>query len=200
MYIFKKIALGSASVAMILTPAAPIMAADMGTTDHAPLSAYDGAASYDDDASSYHRRGRYHRHRDRVDAGDVIAGIGILAGIAILADAASKSKKRDRDDRNYPQDYPRGYPQNYPQDNRQNFPQNGTEGGYGSGNDIGDAVEACSVAAESRAGGNAQVEQISSVTRDGDGWRVEGDLSGARVSSFSCGVTGGQVDFIQFND
>ena len=32
-----------------------------------------------------------HHHRDRVDAGDVIAGILIIGGIAAIASAASKS-------------------------------------------------------------------------------------------------------------
>ncbi len=59
------------------------------------------------------------------------------------------------------------------------------------------AVEACSSAAE-RDG--ARVEEIRNVTRDGEGWRVEGRLSGGKDDDFTCGATNGEVDFVQFGD
>jgi hypothetical protein len=55
----------------------------------------------------------------------------------------------------------------------------------------------CSNAAE-RDG--ARVNEIRSVTRDGDGWRVEGGLSGGQDESFTCGATNGEVDFVTFGD
>ena len=50
-----------------------------------------------------------HRHHDRVDAGDVIAGILIIGGIAAIASAASKNK-RDRRDNNREYDNRPEYP------------------------------------------------------------------------------------------
>ena len=49
------------------------------------------------------------------------------------------------------------------------------------------------VLATGSAGGGALV-------RDGEGWRVEGDLSGGDDASFTCGATNGEVDFVQYDD
>ena len=125
-----------------------------------------------------------------------MTGIGILAGIAILADATSSSNKRDRRREREQQ----RYPQPYPQDQRQSYP--GSEqpnNSAGNGSDLGTAVNVCTQAAESRASNNVRVSEIRSVTRDGNGWRVEGELSGGNSRGFSCGATNGQVDFIQLN-
>ena len=124
-----------------------------------------------------------HRHHDRVDAGDVLTGIGILAGIAIIASAASKSDRQDR----APE--PRSYP-SYPED----------DGGYQSsrsgGGDVSSAVQSCSAEVERRA--DATVSEIGSVTRDGDGWRVEGTLDTGRT--FTCGATDGRTDYVQLDN
>jgi hypothetical protein len=46
---------------------------------------------------------RHWRHRDRVDTGDVLAGILIIGGIAAVASAASKSSRnREANDYRYP--------------------------------------------------------------------------------------------------
>ncbi len=174
MTFFRKTAAGSVAFAMVATGLTPAFAAT--STHPANISGHKGPVL--EQASDY-RRWRRHRHRDRVDAGDIIAGIGILAGIAIIADAASKSSKRERRS-----------------DRRSDYPH--PERRYPSSNDLGAAVSACSNAAETAAGDGTRVDEIRSATRDGEGWRVSGYLSGNR--GFDCGVTAGNVDFIQLND
>lgn len=170
---FRKVALTIGTAAVVVTSAVPAMAAvslDRGKTVLTSAGEYDGW-----------NRGHY-RHRDKVDGGDILTGIAILAGIAIVAGAASKGDKRNRNSDRYPNDYP--------QDNRR-------DANVFRGNDVGTAVQTCTSAAER---GSARVEEIRSVTRDGDGWRVEGDLSGGEDQNFTCGSTNGDVDFIQFGD
>jgi hypothetical protein len=99
------------------------------------------------------------RDRDKVDAGDVIAGALIIGGIAAIASAASKD--RYRDDHRYGDGY------SY-RDNR-----------YGHGNSRA-AVERCVRAVERdarRAGFRyAQVTEIRDVDRERRGWEVTGRL------------------------
>lgn len=195
MTILRKIALSSVSAALIVGSVAPAYAAASFQRGAAPAATQSSADIFEN-ASEYRdrydrRRYRHHRHRRHNDAGAVIAGIGILAGIAIIASAASKSKKDRRRSDDYP--YNRG-----PNDDRYND-RAPTNANYDGGNDLGSAVQICSRAAEQSAGGNARVAEIRSVTRDGDGWRVEGSLSGGGAPGFSCGAKNGQVDFIQLN-
>lgn len=181
----KRLSFGGAIFALLSVPVAPVTAAEINVVSSNDFSEIDDKtpAWTEDNAD---RRRRRHR-RGRVSAGDVFAGIAILGGIAIIADAASKSKKRNRND------YP---PQNYPQ---QNVPQqNNSQNGFGN-DDIGSAVNICSDAALQSAGNGYQVNQIRSVNRDGQGWRVEGSLVGPDSANFSCGVANGNVQFIQLN-
>jgi hypothetical protein len=140
------------------------------------------ARDYDD-----YGYGRHHRNHDRIDGGDVLTGIGILAGIAILASAVSSSSKKHRSDTRYPDQYPRSY------DGRTSDSRNY----QGSSDDVGTAVNACSAAAERSAGGNARVDEIRSVTRDGAAWLVEGALGSRGNNTFRCSATYGQVDYIR---
>jgi hypothetical protein len=191
---FRKIILGSASAALLASSVAPALAAPM----YQGQSHASGYAQQNDGifaATNQYRgrdgwggRGGWGHHDRGIDAGDVIAGIGILAGIAIIASAASNSNKRSRGANDYPQD------SRYPESDR-----NSRSADYNNSNDLSTAVSTCSNAAEQRAGGNARVEQIRSVTREGAGWRVDGNLSGAQSPSFSCGTNNGQVEFIQLN-
>jgi hypothetical protein len=157
---------------MLATTSMPVMATNI--EQHQSASS---AGDILEQASDGHRR-RW-RHRDRVDTGDVLTGIGILAGIAILADAASKSNKRDsrRDEPRY--------------EDRQESSD------YGRDDDLGAAVSVCSNAAERSAGNGARVQEIRSVTRDGSGWRVEGDLE---RNAFTCATANGQIDYIRIDD
>jgi hypothetical protein len=182
MSISRKMVFGIASSAMLLTTPMPLFAADLGAPTSVKSS--DGAAS----AADYGGRRRW-RHRDRVDGGDILTGIGILAGIAIIAGAASDSNRtsRRRDDEPVYRD---NAPSRY-----DDAPSSSS-----SGNDVGSAVSACTSAAERSAGGSARVQEIRSVTREGQGWRVEGDLDRGSNRGFSCAATGGQVDYVRMDD
>ncbi|WP_374280164.1 hypothetical protein [Novosphingobium sp.] len=117
-------------------------------------------------------------HHDRVDAGDVLAGILIIGGIAAIASAASNNKqKRAEPEYRYP-DAParpdsRGYAGN---DDR---PQ------WNEGTGINGAVNRC-IDEVSR--GKTGVDTVDNVTREGDGWRVQGRVTSG--DNFTCAVDG----------
>jgi hypothetical protein len=173
MMFLNKAVLASGAAAMLIATPMPAFAATMVKKSDS-WSASDSI----EQAADGHRR-RHWRHRDRVDAGDIITGIGILAGIAIIADAASKSDKRDRD-----RDEPR-YEER--RDDRTD---------YGN-NDLGAAVSACTNAAERSVNDGSRVREVRSVTSEGNGWRVEGDLEN---DSFTCATINGQVDYVRIED
>lgn len=123
-------------------------------------------------------------HHDRVDVGDVLAGVLIVGTIAAIASAASKSK-RDRRDEDYRGDYPRdrqgGY---YGNDDRQQWQQNGS---------VDSAVNRCSN--EVSRGSDRRVD-VQSINRDADGWRVEGRTGDG--APFTCAIdANGQVRNVQ---
>ena len=154
--------------------------------------------SYQQESEYYGGYRRYYRHRRRgPNASDIIAGIGIIAGIAIIADAAAKNNdRRDRDrdrDRDYDRRTDRSDERDYDRDRRDRQVQRGSQS-YPA-NNLNSAVAACSNAAEQSAGGGVRVAEIRSATRDGESWRVSGDLNDAR--SFDCGVGNRGVDFVQ---
>jgi hypothetical protein len=190
----RKFALGAAALALLGSAVTPAIAADLGVNFDKHYSVQDSDGGLQS-ASDYRRRGRY--HRDRVDAGDVIAGIGILAGIAIIASAANKSKQDRR--RTSGERYPENYPQPRDQDTRPYNPSGPTDNNYSAGNDLGAAVDACSRAAEQSAGSNARVKEIRSVTREGDGWQVLGNLNGS-ARGFSCVASNGNVSSLRLDD
>ena len=119
--------------------------------------------------------GGWGHHRDRVDAGDVIAGILIIGGIAAIASAAS-SHKRDRRNEDRRPDYPRDRVGGYGNDNDQQWAQNGS---------VDSAVARCT--SEVSHGSNRSVS-VDSINRDGDGWRVQGRTG--EGAEFSCTVDG----------
>lgn len=126
-----------------------------------------------------------HRHRDRVDTGDVIAGILILGGIAAVASAASnanKNKQRERDyrypDNSYPEQRERSSG-GYADDDRDNRSESRGNGDTA----IDGAIDRCM---DEVSRGSTRVEEIDSVNRDGDGWRVQGRTSGS--GSFTCAI------------
>lgn len=94
-----KITLGLAAVALGVTPASaaelPRVAVPQAQADYAPRTVLNDGAD-----EAHNRRYRYHRRdRDRIDAGDVIAGALIIGGIFAIASAASSNN--DRYDRDY---------------------------------------------------------------------------------------------------
>ena len=170
-----KFMLASGAAAMLAVTPLPAMAATMSKKSET----YSTADVMQQTADGHRRR---YRHRDRVDAGDVLTGIGILAGIAILAGAASDADKQSRNEPRY--------------EDRNDYPQQDRPV-YQDDNAVGSAVSVCTDAAERSAGNNARVSEIRSVTRDGNGWRVEGDLN---YDSFTCAATDGRVDYIRINN
>jgi hypothetical protein len=134
----------------------------------------------------------WHHHHDGIDAGDVFGGLLIVGGIAAIAAAVSNSNKdrRARDDERY-RDYrdyrDDGYrevpPQRYRDDRSYDDDRDGPSSSWRSG--VGDdgAVDACVGEVER---GDRSIDSIDSVSREGDGWRVEGRVRGGR--DFSCEV------------
>lgn len=128
-------------------------------------------------AFANHDWGWGNRNRDRVDAGDVITGILIIGGIAAIASAASKKDKqkryerRDRDDRDNGDYYERDQDRDGGRDERPEW-QDGTG--------INGAINRC--LSEVSRGSNRQGE-VDSVSRDGEGWRVQGRSGGG---NFTC--------------
>ncbi len=120
-------------------------------------------------------------HRDRVDAGDVLTGILIIGGIAAIASAASsKNKQRERYDRRE-ESYPDQRDQrDYSRDDRPEWQDQ--QGGAANGG-INSAINRC-MSEVSR--GSSKVQDVDSVAREGDGWRVMGRTTSG--SQFSCAV------------
>ncbi|MEZ5708037.1 MAG: hypothetical protein R3E02_01470 [Blastomonas sp.] len=173
-------ALGCA--AMVAGGISPSLAAPILPAKAQPAHAVGDLAWSPDADTAHDGYRRYRRHHRGIDGGDVLAGVLILGGIAAIASAASNSNrnKRYRDDR-----YDRPEPRD---DYRPRY----------EGSELNAAADQCSYAAEQSAGGNARVDRITTVSRDGAGWRVEGLVSHDQGSDdFLCGVTNGQIDYIQ---
>lgn len=162
MALTRRFAAAGACVAAISLVATPVAALEL------PRSA---PAIYQvDKANGWGRR--YHHH-DRIDAGDVLAGVLILGGIAAIASAASKSKQREA---NYPAPPP------YPQQDRQGYRDNGY--GYPSdGRGLDDAVSMCVDQVER---GRDRVGSVDSANRTAEGWTVSGALEGG--AGFTCRI------------
>ncbi len=128
--------------------------------------------------SGYRGYGRRHRHWRRgngVSAGDVIAGVAIVGVIAAIASSASKRKAE--------------------RDGSTRFSRIRSEN---------EAVDACAIAAERKAGETASVRDITQVDPVAGGWDVEGEIerradwrdeTGDR-SRFTCSVRSGMVDHV----
>lgn len=155
------------------------------------------------------RYGRYpyrYRHRDRVDAGDVIAGVLVLGTIAAIASSASKAKKDDRDRRTERRSDDRRWDDRRAEDRRDDGRYDDRAGvvrADGTGDAMARAVDACGWAAESDAGRDARVDAINGVRRDGPAWIVTGDVrtTGTErsvVRPFTCTFDDGRVRNVVF--
>jgi len=145
---------------------------------------------------------RHWRHHDRVDTGDVLAGILIIGGIAAVASAASKSSRnREASDYRYPETR---YPETrYPSDSdyRDWRAERDRDAGYAGqresapygGNDLrgvnamDGAVNACAGEIER---GDRRIDSVEGVNRAADGWRVDGRLQDGRAFSCTAGSDG----------
>ena len=166
-----------ASATMI---ASPVVAATRTVPITVPLSAtpvQPSAWNTADQTYNNHRWGSYRRHHDRIDGGDVLAGILVIGGIAAIASAASENKDRRRDRREYPQnDRPYDY-----RDEGRDRDFGGRDPGNGRGA-MDRAVDAC--AAEAARTG--QIDEIFDVEKLDGEWRVKGDYRTGR--EFTCTV------------
>lgn len=157
-----------------------------------PLSARPAqvpAWSSADEIYNGHRWRRYRHHRDRIDGGDVLAGILVIGGIAAIASAADKSRDSRANRRDYPRD-----------DRRYDYRSDRRERDYGSGyrangrGAMDRAVDAC--AAEAARSG--RVDEIFDVERIDGEWRVKGDYRDGR--EFTCSVDGSGRAYVGSGD
>ena len=144
---------------------------------------------------------RHWHHRDRVDAGDIIAGIFLIGAIAAIADSAGKSRDRDRDRDRRNDDY-RYEPQQRERDYR-SAPERDDNRQWVPGNNSAEtrAVDACSWAAEGELGDAARVGTIDNVSQAGDEWRVTGNVAAPDTmpQDFACTYRGGRVTSVTLN-
>ena len=119
--------------------------------------------------------GGYHRNHDRVDGGDILAGILIIGGIAAIVSAASKSSKQRQEQRDYRESLPR---------DREEAPRYGSDDDrpeWREGSGIDSAINRC-IDEVNR--GKTRVGEIESVNREDGGWRVAGTTTGS--GNFTC--------------
>jgi hypothetical protein len=178
-----RFASASALVAAASMAAAPLAAAELPRlAGHAVVAT---TAVFDADSVNADGYRRWH-HRDRVDAGDVIAGVLVLGTIAAVASAASKS----RQDREY------RYPQRYPAPDRPyDYRSGSTDSRYNDGRGIDRAVDMCAREVER----TARVDTVDGVDRNGDGWRVTGRLSNG--DPFTCSIgNDGRIEGVDYGN
>lgn len=176
-----RFASASALIAAASMAAAPLAATELPHI--AAPAAVATAAVFDADALNADNYRRW-RHRDRVDGGDVVAGVLVIGAIAAIASAASKSN-RDRDYR---------YPQRYPAPDRPYDYRSGpTSSRYDDSRGMDRAADMCAREVER----NARVDTVDGVERNGDGWRVTGRLANGAPFTCSIGNDGrvGAVDY-----
>lgn len=180
---FKAVSGTMAMVAALTMAATPAAAVDLPVS--AARSQQPAATVFKSDdvnADGY----RHRRHRDRVDAGDLLAGVLILGGIAAIASAAS-GNKRDRDyrDDRYRTDY-----RYRPSDDSYRYRPN-SRATAGSG--IDNAVNLCAGAIER----DVRVASVDGVDRNAAGWLITGTVYNG--DGFSCRIDGnGRVDGISY--
>lgn len=182
---FAAIAGMAAALSMAATPVA---AAELPTKTTRTSAVFTPGTFHAEEADADgYRRWRRHRH-NRVDAGDVLAGVLIIGGIAAIASAASKNDRdrryRDRDYRYRDRDYRN---QDYRYRDRRG------DSRYDGGRGIDNAVEMCVSQIER----DVRVDTVDSVDRNGEGWRVTGSLyNGDR---FTCRIgQDGRIDDVDF--
>lgn len=177
---FASVIAGAATLAMAATPLA---AAELPVAS--PRSQHAAPTVFKSDDVNAERYRRY-RHHDRVDAGDVIAGVLILGGIAAVASAAASSgRNRDYRDNRYRTDY-RYRSGDYRTQYRPNSRSN-------AGSGIDSAVDMCVGAIER----DVRVASVDGVDRNASGWLVTGTIYNGEA--FSCRIDGsGRVDGIDY--
>ncbi len=146
--------------------------------------------------------GRGHRRHNNDDTGWIVGGLIGLITIGAIAASASSKNKRDRDARYPGGDYrpDRDYRDDgYRSDgNRDDYRYRGDstyrdDSGYrdqgyrSSSRGIDGAVDNCVGEVER---GSSRVDTIDSVDREGEGWRIEGRVSGGKPFTCTAGRDG----------
>ncbi|PEQ12048.1 hypothetical protein B2G71_14530 [Novosphingobium sp. PC22D] len=141
-------------------------------------------------------RGPY-RH-DRIDGGDVLAGLLIIGGIAAIATAASNASKRQADEDEPRYRYPGGpdtddrdggYADERPEYPGSEYPRDDRAAARGTPwRDLGGRDEAVDICADEIERGDRRIDSVDTVAREGEGYRVEGRMRDGR--DFACGVDG----------
>ena len=192
MTILRSAACAATLLATATMTVSPVAAATRTVPITIPLSAkpvQPSAWNTADQTYNKHRWGSYRRHHDRIDGGDLLAGILVIGGIAAIASAVDKNKDQRRDRRDYPQN-----------DRRYDYRDDGRDRDYrggdpGNGRGAMDrAVDAC--AAEAARTG--QVDEIFDVERIDGEWRVKGDYRNGR--EFTCSVDGNGKAYVGVGD
>ena len=172
-----KLSAAPAILAVASLTATPVLAADLpapvlvSTVDVAP------AWAPGDDVAQNHRWYRY--RRNRIDGGDILAGVLILGGIAAIASAAKKS-----DDRRYRD---RDYRAPYPEQRRGSWDRNTDTRG------IDRAINTCVDEVER----NVRIETVDTVNRNARGWEVTGSLYNG--DGFTCSIgQDGRIEAIDY--
>ena len=147
-------------------------AASVYALDFEQVAPFDAGAETGVEEAEYHRRYRRYR-RNRIDGGDVVAGVLILGGIAAIASAASNNERRERVERQRYDD--RRYDDRRDDDRRSN-----PRASDGSG--IDSAVSQCLSAIER----DVRVESVDGASRVASGWIVSGTLFNG--AGFSCEI------------
>jgi len=133
-----------------------------------PVSTDRTASVYEGDVAHNHRWDRRWR-RDRVDAGDVLAGVLILGTVAAIASAASKDNNRE--ERVPPPPY---------RDDSYGYQSDSYER---DGRGLDRAVDMCVDEIER---GQDRVGAVDGANRNGEGWTVSGALEGG--AGFTCRI------------
>lgn len=178
--------LGLIAVASIA--AAPVTAAELPSSVSGTFNASSSLATpiiitpgiFDADAENANRYRRY--RRNRVDAGDVIAGVLVLGGIVAIANAANNSSRNNRrreEETRY--------------ENRDYQPQPRSSNRSGQG--LERAVSICRNEIER----DVRINQVDTVNRSATGWQVTGTIyNGDR---FACSINGqGQFEGVSYGN
>lgn len=165
--------------------ATPALAAELPSIPSAAPQEYSSHDATPDLSVNNHRWYRY--RRNRVDAGDVLAGVLIIGGIAAIANAASKNNRNQRyRDRDY------RYPDRDYRDRDRRYRDRDARR-YDDSRGIDRAVDMCVRAIER----DVRVDTVDSIERDGSGWEVEGRLYNGE--KFSCEIgSDGRIEDIDY--
>lgn len=188
----------AAAASMAITPAyaaeaMPTVAPAQGSAfgaDFSKVSPYDtGVDHHEADESEYHRRYRRYR-RNRIDGGDVLAGVLILGGIAAIASAANNSNERRAREERRRYEERRYDDRRY--DDRRDDRRSNPRASDGSGLD--NAVSLCLAEIEE----DVRVDTVDGASRNASGWTVTGTLFNG--SGFACQIdNNGRISGVDYN-